>query len=78
MHTLIKTSAVALTFVFLAGCQNKIENPELNQCAQQNYQCESTCEQQSSGEGLKLQVCSGKCVESYNQCKAQAEKLGSI
>ncbi|KAA1152132.1 MULTISPECIES: hypothetical protein [Pseudoalteromonas] len=78
MHNLIKTSVVALTFAFLAGCQNQIQSPELNQCAQQNYQCETTCEQQSSGEGLKQQVCSGKCVESYNQCKVQAERLGGI
>ena len=49
MHTLIKMSAVALTFMLLAGCQNNAGNPELNQCAQQNYQCESSCEQQSTG-----------------------------
>lgn len=78
MQNFIKTSVAALTLLVLAGCQNPIESPELNQCAQQNYQCESTCEQQSSGEGLKHQVCSGKCVESYNQCKVQAEKLGSL
>ncbi|MEL0639995.1 hypothetical protein V6260_05170 [Pseudoalteromonas aliena] len=78
MHTLIKTSVVALTFSLLAGCQNQVENPEMNQCAQQNYQCESSCEQQTTAEGLKQQVCSAKCVESYNQCKAQAEKLGNI
>ncbi|PLT25492.1 hypothetical protein [Pseudoalteromonas sp. MelDa3] len=78
MYTLIKTSVVALTFALLVGCQNQVENPEMNQCAQQNYQCESTCEQQTTAEGLKQQVCSGKCVESYNQCKAQAEKLGNI
>ena len=78
MHTLIKMSAVALTFMLLAGCQNNAGNPELNQCAQQNYQCESSCEQQSTGQGLKQQVCSAKCVESYNQCKAQAENLGNI
>ena len=41
MQTLIKTSVAALTFLVLAGCQNQIESPELNQCAQQNYQCES-------------------------------------
>ena len=78
MHTLIKTSVVALTFALLAGCQNQVENPEMNQCAQQNYQCESNCEQQTIAEGLKQQVCSAKCVDSYNQCKAQAEKLGNI
>ncbi|MBH0040166.1 MULTISPECIES: hypothetical protein [unclassified Pseudoalteromonas] len=78
MHTLIKTSVVALTFALLAGCQNQVENPEMNQCAQQNYQCESNCEQQTTAEGLKQQVCSAKCVDSYNQCKAQAEKLGNI
>jgi hypothetical protein len=78
MQTLIKTSVAALTFLVLAGCQNQIESPELNQCAQQNYQCETNCEQQSSGEGLKQQVCSGKCVESYNQCKVQAENLGNL
>jgi hypothetical protein len=78
MHTLIKTSVVALSFLLLSGCQNNPGNPELNQCAQQNYQCENSCEQQSSGEGLKQQVCSSKCIERYNQCKAQAENLANI
>ncbi|GEB69616.1 MULTISPECIES: hypothetical protein [Pseudoalteromonas] len=78
MQTLLKSSVVALTFVLLAGCQNQVENPEMNQCAQQNYQCETSCEQQTTAESLKKQVCSGKCVESYNQCKVQAEKLGNI
>ncbi|WP_372761254.1 hypothetical protein [Pseudoalteromonas sp.] len=78
MHTLIKTSAVALTFILLAGCQNNTGTPELNQCAQQNYQCETSCEQQSTGESLKQQICSSKCIERYNQCKAQAENLTNI
>ncbi len=78
MQTLIKSSLVALTFVLLAGCQNQIENPEMKQCAQQNYQCETSCEQQTTAQSLKKQVCSAKCVESYNQCKIQAEKLGNI
>jgi hypothetical protein len=78
MYTLIKTSVVALTFLFLAGCQNHPGNPELNQCAQQSYQCESSCDQQTTAEGLKQQVCSAKCVESYNQCKVQAEKLDKL
>lgn len=78
MQTIIKSSVIALSFSLLAACQNQVQNPELNQCAQQNYQCESSCEQQSIAQGLKQQVCSAKCVESYNQCKAQAEKLGSL
>ncbi|ATG59038.1 hypothetical protein ATS72_014790 [Pseudoalteromonas sp. 13-15] len=78
MHILIKTSVVALTLAVLAGCQNHVENAEMNQCAQQNFRCESTCEQQTTAEGLKQQVCSAKCVETYNQCKARAEKLGGI
>ena len=46
--------------------------------AQQNYQCENSCDQQSIDKGLKQQVCSAKCVESYNQCKAQAQKLTDL
>lgn len=76
MNTLLKTSVAALTFIFLAGCQNSVTNPELNQCAQQNYQCINSCEQQSSSESLSQQVCSAKCIERYNHCKVQAEKLG--
>ncbi|ATC81278.1 MULTISPECIES: hypothetical protein [Pseudoalteromonas] len=78
MQTFIKTSALALSFSLLAACQNQVKNPELNQCAQQNYQCENSCDQQSIDKGLKQQVCSAKCVESYNQCKAQAQKLTDL
>ena len=78
MKTFIKTTLVAFSFAALAGCQSQAGNPALNQCAQQSYQCETSCEQQTTAESLKKQVCSGKCVESYNQCKVQAEKLGNI
>ena len=30
MHILIKTSVVALTLAVLAGCQNHVENAEMN------------------------------------------------
>ena len=62
----ITASLFALTL--LSACSNKIENPEMQQCAQQNYQCESSCEQQSTADGLVHKVCSNKCIEAYNQC----------
>lgn len=78
MRSVIKISVAALSFVVLAGCQNAPQSPEMNQCAQQNYQCENNCEQQTTADGLKQQVCSAKCVEIYNQCKEQAEQLSGI
>jgi hypothetical protein len=77
MQTLVNIALAVMMLSVLAGCQNNVTNAELNQCAQQNYQCESNCKQQSTAESLKEQVCSAKCIESYNYCKVQAEKLGS-
>ncbi|KAF7765488.1 hypothetical protein PUND_a1172 [Pseudoalteromonas undina] len=76
MKTFIKTSLVAFSFAVVAGCQSQAGNPALNQCAQQSYQCETSCEQQTTTDSLKSQVCSSKCIEAYNQCKVQAENLG--
>ena len=76
-----KLPAIAATFfamTLLSACSNKIDNPEMQQCAQQNYQCEASCEQQSTADGLVHKVCSNKCIEAYNQCKANAEKLGEV
>lgn len=58
----------------LLGCSNSI-SPELNQCAQQNYQCERSCEMQNTPETMSLQICTDKCIEQYNACKVQAEKI---
>ena len=78
MNSLIKLSSVAVFVTLFSGCQNQVENPEMQQCAQQNYQCEVNCEQQSTGEGLVHKVCSTKCIEAYNQCKKNAEALGNV
>ncbi|MFY8326506.1 hypothetical protein [Pseudoalteromonas sp. ZZD1] len=78
MNLLFKLASAAVIFSVLSGCQNHIENPEMQQCAQQNYQCELNCEQQSTGEGMVHKVCSTKCIETYNQCKANAEALGAV
>ena len=78
MISLLKLSSIVLCVGALAGCQNQIENPEMQQCAQQNYQCEVNCEQQSTGEGMLYKVCSTKCIEAYNQCKKNAEALGDV
>lgn len=78
MKSFLKVFSIVLAVGVLAACQNKIENPEMQQCAQQNYQCETSCEQQSTGEGMVHKVCSDKCIEAYNQCKANAESLGAI
>lgn len=78
MSSLFKLATAAITFSFLVGCQNQIENPEMQQCAQQNYQCEANCEQQNTGEGMAHKVCSTKCIDAYNQCKVNAEALGDV
>ena len=78
MNSLLKLAGTIMLIGLLLGCQNQIENPEMQQCAQQNYQCELNCEQQSTGEGMVHKVCSTKCIETFNQCKANAEKLGKI
>ena len=75
MNTFIKISLAAFSFAMLAGCQSQTTNPALNQCAQQSYQCEISCEQQATTDSLKAQVCSSKCIEAYNQCKVQAKNL---
>jgi len=78
MNLLLKTASVTVLFSLLLGCQNQIENPEMQQCAQQNYQCEVNCEQQSTGDGMVHKVCSNQCIETFNQCRANAEKLGKM
>ena len=62
----------------LSGCQNSVENPELNQCAQQNFQCETNCSNSTVEESMTNTVCVAQCQEIYNRCKEQAEKLGEI
>ncbi|WP_440054003.1 hypothetical protein ACSLBF_14165 [Pseudoalteromonas sp. T1lg65] len=66
-------TVISLCFVIF-GCANT-NSPELNQCAQQNYQCESNCELQTTAGTLSHSVCTDKCVEAFNQCKEQAELL---
>jgi hypothetical protein len=69
----------SLSFVLvllLTGCQNQL-TPELNQCAQQNYQCEQTCTMQSAEATLTRQLCTQQCVDDYNACKVQAESLST-
>ena len=61
----------------LSGCQNSVENPELNQCAQQNFQCETNCSNSTVEESMTNTV-RGPVPEIYNRCKEQAEKLGEI
>lgn len=78
MKSLLKVSSVVFAVGFLTACQNKIDNPEMKQCAQQNYQCETSCEQQSTAEGMLHRVCSDKCIEAHNQCKANAQSLGEV
>ncbi|KAF7788185.1 hypothetical protein PRUB_a2783 [Pseudoalteromonas rubra] len=65
---------ISIIALLLAGCSNT-NSPELNQCAQQNYQCEQSCEQRANPQSMAMQVCSDGCIESFNQCKAQAEQL---
>ncbi|WP_462152069.1 hypothetical protein [Pseudoalteromonas xiamenensis] len=60
----------------LMGCQSKI-SPELKQCAQQNYQCEQSCQSQSVDATLTQQICNNQCIDEYNACKAQAEALNT-
>lgn len=64
-----------ISFLLIAGCQSTM-TPELNQCAQQNYQCESNCSMQSTEATLTQQLCTQQCVDDYNACKVQAEALG--
>ncbi|WP_404342851.1 hypothetical protein [Pseudoalteromonas mariniglutinosa] len=78
MKKLTALATVAVTLALFAGCSNQIENPEMQQCAQQNYQCEASCEQRSTADSLVSNVCTNKCIEAYNQCKANAEQLGAM
>ncbi|KZN28839.1 hypothetical protein N480_08725 [Pseudoalteromonas luteoviolacea S2607] len=71
-------TALPFLFVMLAACSNQNNSPELNQCAQQNYQCEQNCNLSSTEQTMTRQICSGECVEKYNNCKAQAEELSKI
>lgn len=59
--------------VLLVGCG--ATNSELNQCAQQNYQCENNCTQRHTENTLGHQICSNECIDSYNSCKAETEAL---
>lgn len=58
----------------MLGCTSTL-SPELNQCAQQHYQCERSCEMQNTPETMSLQLCTDKCIEQHNACKIQAEKI---
>lgn len=78
MYTLIKLVGIFFVFSLLTGCQSYLGNSEMNQCAQQNYQCENSCEQQTTQESMTLKLCSAKCAQVYNQCKSQAESLNSV
>ncbi|MFY8274121.1 hypothetical protein AAEU32_08345 [Pseudoalteromonas sp. SSDWG2] len=75
MNKAVLTLALAFT---LAGCQNSVNNPELNQCAQQNFQCENSCTNTTVEESMTEKVCVAQCQEIYNRCKEQAQKLGDI
>ncbi|WP_125781018.1 hypothetical protein [Pseudoalteromonas rubra] len=70
----MKPQISIIALLLAAGCSNT-NSPELNQCAQQNYQCEQSCEQRANPQSLAMQVCNDQCIESFNQCKAQAEQL---
>ncbi|TMO60050.1 hypothetical protein CWC18_14405 [Pseudoalteromonas aurantia] len=60
--------------VLLSACQN-YNSAELNHCAQQNYQCESSCKQSNTPGTMSHDICDSECIDSFNQCKAQVEKL---
>ena len=62
-----------LPLFILAGCGST--SSELNQCAQQNYQCISNCEQRHTEHTLGHQICNNECIDNYNSCKAQTEAL---
>ncbi|WP_105255859.1 hypothetical protein [Pseudoalteromonas sp. T1lg75] len=79
MNKAISSAAFAAAFMLLlGGCQNGVNNPELNQCAQQNFQCENSCNNSSINDSMTNQVCVAQCQEVYNRCKEQAEKLGDV
>ena len=59
--------------LFLAGCETT--SSELNQCAQQYYQCESNCAHRHTENTLGHQICSNECIDNYNSCKAETEAL---
>lgn len=60
--------------LWLCACQNN-NSAELNQCAQQNYQCEASCAQSNTPETMSHRICDNECIERFNQCKVQAEQL---
>ena len=59
----------------LAACSSQNLTQEqkegLNRCAQQNFQCESSCSNSSLNESMTNGVCMRKCVDEHNACKAQ-------
>ncbi len=61
--------------LLLGACQSRVNSPELNQCAQQNFQCESSCQQQNGPDCFGNDVCINKCIEQFNRCKEQAKQL---
>ncbi|WP_372770909.1 hypothetical protein [Pseudoalteromonas sp.] len=74
MKKLITTALASL----LAACssQNLTEEQKevLNSCAQQNFRCESSCENTNMRDNMANGVCMNQCIDQHNACKAQ---LGS-
>ena len=60
---------------FLAACSSKNLTQEqkevLNRCAQQNFQCETSCKNTNMRKSLATGVCSRECIDQHNACKAQ-------
>ncbi|MBE0369407.1 hypothetical protein J8L98_15980 [Pseudoalteromonas sp. MMG013] len=70
MKTVLSLCAILL----LSACQSN-NSAELNQCAQQNYQCETSCVNSNTPETMSHQICNNECIETFNQCKVQAQQL---
>ena len=62
---------------FLAACSAKEITEEqqkvINYCAQENFQCESSCESVNIRESLATGVCKNKCIDQHNMCKGKLE-----
>jgi|ETNmetMinimDraft_28_1059901.scaffolds.fasta_scaffold136577_1 predicted outer membrane protein len=70
-----KLTTIALVALLAACSANKDLTPAqkevLNSCAQQNFQCESSCENTNMRDNMANGVCMRQCIDQHNACKAQ-------
>jgi hypothetical protein len=69
-----KVITVALLGLLVACSSQKLTKDQqevVNYCAQENFQCESSCENANMRESLATGLCKNQCIDQHNACKAQ-------